>query len=156
MHINHTAKRLKNFWLLYDGREDQKKSRADTLQADDVNFIMCSIFGLVAVVVLFVFSIAALTRQDINYAFTLFSFALTTIIGLGGIWISGADWLAKHFTTLLMAILCVYFFLHGRDQRYWPSYFIDLPLSCSISSGQYCRALFGVEPVTVGSWNLLI
>ncbi len=113
MHINDTAKRIKNFWLLYDGREDQKESRTDTLQADDVNFIMCSIFGLVAVATLIIFSIVALARQEISYAFTLFSFALTTIIVWVVFGLQVQDWLAKHFTTLLMAILCIYFFYTG-------------------------------------------
>jgi len=110
MNINHTTKRLKNFWLFFENRKDHQKSKADTLQFNEVNFFMCSVFGLIAVAALFIFSIAALSRQEINFAFALFSFALITIIGLGCIWISGEDWLAKHFTTLIMALLCVYVF----------------------------------------------
>ncbi len=96
MQINHTTKRSKNFLLFFEDRGDHQKSKADTLQFDEVNFFMCSVFSLIPVAALLIFSIAALSRQDIDFAFTLFSFALTTVIGLGCIWISGADWLAKH------------------------------------------------------------
>ncbi|MDC1436290.1 GGDEF domain-containing protein [Gammaproteobacteria bacterium] len=150
MHINDTAKRIKNFWLLYDGREDQKESRTDTLQADDVNFIMCSIFGLVALATLIIFSIVALARQEISYAFTLFSFALTTIIGLGCIWITGADWLAKHFTTLLMAILCIYFFYTGGTNGTGPVILLIFPSVALFLQGNV------VGPYSVLSLLLLV
>ncbi len=150
MHFNHTAKRLKNFWLLYDGREDRKKSRAETFQADDVNFIMCSVFSLVAVAALIIFSISALVRNDIQFAFTLFSFALMTVIGLGCIWISGADWLAKHFTTLLMAVLCVYLFYTGGTDGTGPVILLIFPAVALFLQGN------DVGPYSVLSLLLLV
>lgn len=150
MHINHTAKRLKNFWLLYDEGNENKKSRAETLQADEVNFIMCSVFSLVAVAVLIIFSISALVSHDIQYAFILFSFALMTVIGLGCIWISGADWLAKHFTTLLIAVLCVYLFYTGGTDGTGPVILLIFPSVALFLQGNV------VGPYSVLSLLLLV
>lgn len=150
MQINHTAKRLKNFWLLYDGRNQNTQSDEKALQADEVNFIMCSVFSLVAVAALIIFSISALVRNDIQFAFILFSFALMTVIGLGGIWISGADWLAKHFTTLLMAVLCVYLFYTGGTDGTGPVILLIFPAVALFLQGNI------VGPYSVLSLLLLV
>ncbi len=127
MHITHTAERLKNYWLLDQDNEDQEQTGTENIQFDDINFILCGVFCLIAVLALIIFSIAALVRQDVAYAFTLFGFALANITGLSAIWISGEDWLAKHFTTALMAILCIYLFYTGGTNNTGPVILLIFP-----------------------------
>jgi diguanylate cyclase (GGDEF)-like protein len=127
---------------LFGSRVDnsQKKFHTEKLQFDDVNFILCGIFCAIAIVTLLIFSIAALTRGDISFAFTLFGFALATTAGIGAIWFTGEDWLAKHFTTLMMAVLCVYLFYTGGSSGTGPIIFLIFPPVALFLQGNFMGA----------------
>lgn len=120
--------------------KNQKKFHTDKLQFDDVNFILCGIFCAIAIVTLLIFSVAALARQDIGFAFTLFGFALATTAGIGAIWFTGEDWLAKHFTTLMMAVLCFYLFYTGGSSGTGPIIFLLFPPVALFLQGNFLGA----------------
>jgi len=118
----------------------QKQFHTEKIQFDDVNFILCGIFCAIAIVTLLIFSIAALARQDISFAFTLFGFALATTAGIGAIWFTGEDWLAKHFTTLMMAVLCIYLFYTGGSGGTGPIIFLIFPPVALFLQGNFLGA----------------
>ncbi len=134
------TEKFRKFWLRDEGSENKKEFHAEKLQFDDVNFIMCAIFCAIAIATLIIFSITALVRRDISFAFTLFGFALATTIGIGTIWITGVDWLAKHFTTLIMAILCIYLFYTGGTSGTGPIIFLVFPSVALFLQGNYIGA----------------
>ena len=110
------TEKLKKFWLRDGANENQKEFHTEKLKLDDINFILSGVFCGIAIAALIIFSIAALIRGEVNFAFSLFGFALATTTGIGSIWFTGQDWLAKHFSTFLMAILCIFLFYTGGQE----------------------------------------
>lgn len=147
-----TIEKLKKFWLRSNDVNNKKEFHAEEFQPDDVNFIMSGIFCSIAIVSLILFSIAALVRQDAGFAFTLFGFALATTIGIGAIWVTGEDWLAKHFTTLLMAILCIYLFYTGGTNGTGPIIFLVFPSVALFLQGNYIGAYSVVSLLILSSF----
>lgn len=147
-----TTEKIKNFWLRDNKPNKQKEFHAEKLQPDDINFIMSGVFCAIAIVALIIFSIAALARGDVGFAFTLFGFALATTTGIGAIWVTGEDWLAKHFTTLLMAILCIYLFYTGGTNATGPIVFLVFPSVALFLQGNYIGAYSVVSLLILSSF----
>jgi len=146
------SEKLKFFWLQKSASKNKILFHDDRLQLDDVNFIMCGFFCAIATAALIIFGITALVRQDINLAFALFGFALITVTGIGAIWISGQDWMAKHFTTLLMAILCIYLFYTGGTNGTGPIIFLIFPLVALFLQGNYIGAYSVISLLILSSF----
>ncbi|MBN4054034.1 hypothetical protein JYT97_04020, partial [Haliea sp. AH-315-K21] len=146
------TEKIKKFWLHENERKSQQKFHAEKLRLDDINFIMSGVFCSVAIIALIIFSIAALARQDINYAFTLFGFALAATTGIGAIWFTGADWLAKHYTTLLMALFCIYLFYTGGTNGTGPIIFLIFPSVALFLQGNYIGAYSVISLLIISSF----
>jgi diguanylate cyclase (GGDEF)-like protein len=96
--------------------------------AEYTHFLLCGFYCLVAITFLIAFGIAAWVREEFSYAYTIFGFALTTVLIYGGIWILRAYHLANHLITILMGALCLFLFYSGGTENTGLLYYFIFPL----------------------------
>jgi diguanylate cyclase (GGDEF)-like protein len=91
-------------------------------------FVFCGIYCLIAVVILIIFGIAALAREEFAYANVIFGFAFTTAFLYGVIWLTHYYFLAKHLIAYLMGVLCIYLFYTGGTEGTGPVFYMAFPM----------------------------
>jgi diguanylate cyclase (GGDEF)-like protein len=96
--------------------------------AEYTHFLLCGFYCLVAVTFLIAFGIAAWVREEYPYAYTIFGFALATVIIYVGLWLLQAYHLANHLITVLMGVLCLFLLYSGGTQNTGILYYFIFPL----------------------------
>ncbi|MGV3593516.1 MAG: GGDEF domain-containing protein, partial [Gammaproteobacteria bacterium] len=133
-----------------------ERMRADPAQEQFRHFLFCGIYCAVAVFFLVFYGIAAMLRNELIYAWIIFGFAVTTMVGYIAIWLSGVYTLANHFVTLLMGCLCLYLYYTGGTENTGPLYYLVFPMVAlfqqGISTGAFSvSALFAATVALQGS-----
>jgi len=91
-------------------------------------FVFCGIYCAVAIVILIVFGIAALAREEVVYANVIFGFAFATAFLYGAIWFTHYYLKAKHLIAGLMGALCIYLFYTGGTEGTGPVFYMAFPM----------------------------
>jgi diguanylate cyclase (GGDEF)-like protein len=95
--------------------------------SDYRNFLLSGLFCALALLFLLIFGGYALAVGETTHAVVLFVFAGITIVGYAAIWFGAWYSLAKHFTTVAMAALCLYLFYSGGLENTGPLYYFIFP-----------------------------
>lgn len=112
-----------------------ERMRADPAQAQFRHFLFCGIYCAVAVFFLVFYGIAAMLRNELIYAWIIFGFAVTTMVGYIAIWLGGIYTLANHFVTFLMGCLCLYLYYTGGTENTGPLYYLVFPMVALFQQG---------------------
>jgi diguanylate cyclase (GGDEF)-like protein len=91
------------------------------------SFLLSGIYCGMNVFLLALFGFYALSVGETRHSLILFAVAGTILAGYAAIWLTGWYSLARHFTTGMMVILCLYLFYTGGLRNTGPLYYFVFP-----------------------------
>ncbi len=115
-----------SLWAVPASVSDRLQSRINNTEY--AAFVFCGVYCAIAIVLLVIFGIAALAREEVVYANVIFGFAFTTAFSYSVIWYTNYFFLAKHLISALMGALCIYLFYTGGTEGTGPVFYMAFPM----------------------------
>lgn len=111
-------------------------------RSDYRSFLSSGLYCAMNLFLLLIFGTYAYSVGEAFHSAVLFTLAGMTITGYAVIWFGGWYFLAKYFTTTLMAVLCLYLFYTGGLQNTGPLYYFVFPTAALFLHGRLRGAIW--------------
>lgn len=115
----------------------QERLRQDAVRSEVENFRLSVLYSAVAVFFLVGLGISSVFEGNARHGTILMMFAVVAIAGHLALWLGHWYGLGKHFTTTLMAILCLYLFHSGGVLNTGPLYYGVFPSVALFLQGRF-------------------